>query len=197
MMRLTMTGLFKAFALLVASGLLRGGEPALAQEAPDKEAPQGREVAALEVKREAEAPAAKAPGDAARPLPGEAEAQERKKKEPPGRARTSDVTDPTRATPAFEKTFRELSKDFHPAAADGKPKEKKKLKIAIKAAITGGDKPGSVLVLLENDQLRWLREGGEVSINLNDENLSLRLEKLDERGARLRVLPWNETFILR
>jgi hypothetical protein len=115
---------------------------------------------------------------------------------PPGRVRPADVPDPTRATSSFEKTFRELSKSFHPSGTDTRKVEKKRISIVLKATIIGSGKPGSILVLLGNE-LRWIPEGGEVSVNIDNENLSVRLDKLNSMGAHLRIMPWNEEMILR
>lgn len=134
-------------------------------------------------------------------LPGQAVAQTEIGDAPapnlPAKPQAPEPPDPTRATPGFEKTFRELSKGFRLSAPDSKQKEKRQLNIVLKAIIAGSGKPGSVLVALENEQLRWIPEGGEVSVKAGDETLTLRLEKLSRQGAHLRILPWNEDLLLR
>lgn len=109
------------------------------------------------------------------------------------------LPDPTRASKNFEKTFRELSKGYRASPSDNKNKEKerKPLQIVLKATIVGGGKPGSALITFGKDQLRWLREGGETTVTFDNDVWTIKLEKLDEQGAHLLILPTNQTLILR
>jgi hypothetical protein len=114
---------------------------------------------------------------------------------PAGRQRV--LSDPTRATPQFESTFRELSKGFKGAAGDkAAPVLPKSPKISLVARIVGAGRRGAV-ILKKDDQVFSLSVGEEASLMTEGGLVTLKLEELNEHQVKLLLLaPYNETIIL-
>jgi hypothetical protein len=114
---------------------------------------------------------------------------------PAGRQR--ELSDPTRATPQFESTFRELSKGFKGAGGDkAAPATPKSPKISLVARIVGAGRRGAV-ILKKDDQVFSLSLGEEASLMTEGGPVTLKLEELNENQVKLLLLaPYNETIIL-
>lgn len=116
----------------------------------------------------------------------------------PKRFKEADVIDPTRATPAFEKTFRELSKGMKGAGGNNpapvvRPKTPK---ITLVGRITGAGRRGAVY-LKGDDQILLLTLGEEATLMVGGEAVTLRLDRLDEDHVHVYLMqPYNESIIL-
>jgi len=113
------------------------------------------------------------------------------------------LDDPTRATPVFEKTFRELSKGCQGggsggsgATGGGRPIHAKPPKIAIIGQLTRADRESALTLRIE-DQVIHIRRGEEISLPVGGEMFTLRLEAVTDSLVTLKILePYTDTLYL-
>lgn len=134
------------------------------------------------------------PAEAAIPSGGNVVAAPLPEKLPP------EARDPTKVSPRFEKTFRELSEETRPAARPGSLSAsgaETLPDIRLLGRICHREGSSGMAMLRVGDQIVHARADGEQTTVLhNGQPLLLRVDLIDESGVRLHVQPFNISLIL-
>jgi hypothetical protein len=111
-----------------------------------------------------------------------------------------EARDPTKVSPRFEKTFRELNEETRPPGRPGGPAaagSETLPDIRLLGRICHHEGSAGVAMLRVGDQIVHARADGEQTTVLhNGQPLLLRVDLIDESSVRLHVQPFNISLIL-
>lgn len=117
----------------------------------------------------------------------------------PGPLPAAGIKDPTKVTPAFEKSYRELAAQFQPQSAkSAAPTPRPPLpEVRLLGRIAGAGLHGDTVMLQVGDATVTARVGEEASFSAHGQMLRVKPYQSNAQEVHVVILPHNETFILR